>query len=267
MYDSRSPYGPTLFEGTATYYARYRPHYPQELFEFLVRCYHLDGTGRALDLGCGTGQLTFSLVPYFEQVIGMEPDEAMLKTARQLVCAAHVPNVCFKLGSSWELSPAMGQFRLVTMGESFHWMDREQVLFTLHSMIPPGGGVVIVSRKFHASQQHEAAVTKTLEQFLGARRRAGQGYSSHPSERHEVILARSLFAVLEPWHYEYQQDRTIDEIIGFLYSTSYAARRLFGDQAEAFEARLRSALLEVEPRGCFTFRILITALLGVRERG
>lgn len=47
-----------LFTGTAWHYARYRPGYPQVFFDDLVQRFHLDGTGRLLDLGCGTRQLT-----------------------------------------------------------------------------------------------------------------------------------------------------------------------------------------------------------------
>jgi hypothetical protein len=41
----------SLFTGTAWHYARYRPGYPQELLDDIVERFHLDGTGRLLDLG------------------------------------------------------------------------------------------------------------------------------------------------------------------------------------------------------------------------
>ncbi|MGQ0550299.1 MAG: methyltransferase domain-containing protein [Armatimonadota bacterium] len=120
---SRSAYDPTLYEGAARDYARYRLPYPRSLFEHLVSCFRLDGTGRALDLGCGTGQLAIPLAPYFEQVVAMDPDRGMLDEARRAAEAAGVANVRFVQGSSWELAPAMGQFRLVTMAiRSIGWI-------------------------------------------------------------------------------------------------------------------------------------------------
>jgi hypothetical protein len=45
-----------LLLGAAKYYERYRVPYPQEVFDWIVNEYRLDGCGRLLDGGCGTGQ-------------------------------------------------------------------------------------------------------------------------------------------------------------------------------------------------------------------
>ncbi|MGH9173431.1 MAG: class I SAM-dependent methyltransferase, partial [Vicinamibacterales bacterium] len=66
-----SPYR-DLFKGTASYYARYRPGYPAEFFAAVVEHFGLDGAGRLLDLGCGTGQLLIPLAPFVEAAIGMD---------------------------------------------------------------------------------------------------------------------------------------------------------------------------------------------------
>ena len=42
-----------------------------------------------------------------------------------------------------------------------------------------------------------------------------------------------------------------DSIVGFMFSTSIASRRVLGDAAGRFEADLRGALLECEPDGRF----------------
>lgn len=261
---TRSGYDPTLFEETAWYYARYRLPYPKKLFEHLARCYRLDGAGRTLDLGCGTGQLAIPLAPYFEQVVGMDPDSGMLDEARRAAEAAAAANVQFVRGSSWDLAPAMGQFRLATMGDSFHWMDRDSVLRALYEMVTPGGGVVLVDQRAQPPEPYWPIVKGLLAEFLGPRRRAGQGFYTHPDEGHEVVLGRSRFTVMPSWIYEYNRNQTIDEVIGFLYSTSFASRRLLGDRAGEFEPELRRRLLDLEPSGTFSERIVVTALLSAR---
>src|SRR5205085_5207244 len=59
------------FAGTAANYARYRPGYPVPLFERIVAAFRLDGTGRLLDVGCGTGKLALPLASQVAAVVGL----------------------------------------------------------------------------------------------------------------------------------------------------------------------------------------------------
>ncbi|MGQ0550300.1 MAG: hypothetical protein ACT4PY_11610 [Armatimonadota bacterium] len=78
------------------------------------------------------------------------------------------------------------------------------------------------------------------------------------------MLRRSHFTVMLNWIYEYNRNQTIDEVIGFLYSTSFASRRLLGERAEEFARELRRRLLDLEQSGTFSERIVVTALLTAR---
>jgi cyclopropane fatty-acyl-phospholipid synthase-like methyltransferase len=44
-----------LFAGTADCYRRFRPAYLTEVFDWIVAQHGLNGAGRLLDCGCGTG--------------------------------------------------------------------------------------------------------------------------------------------------------------------------------------------------------------------
>jgi len=257
----RTAYDPSLFTGTAAYYALYRPDYPQSLFEHLVDTYQLGPDSRVLDLGCGTGQLGIPLARYCKEVVCMDPDTDMVDEARQAAGAAGVRNISFTVGSSWDLSPAAGTFDLTVIGDAFHWMDRDQVLSVLFVMTEPGGGVAVIGRKLSYPEDCQAVVEATIKEFLGEQRRAGQGVYTHPAERHEVVLARSRFQVLPSWQTEYSLTWGISDLLGYLYSTSYANKRLFGDQVESFEQLLRSRLAELEPSETFPVRVEVTALL------
>ncbi|MFI6173883.1 methyltransferase domain-containing protein [Nocardia sp. NPDC051052] len=112
-----------LFTGTAWHYARYRPGYPRMFFDDLVQRFHLDGTGRLLDLGCGTGQLTLPLAEHVVEAVGMDPEPEMVVEAARQAQAAQITNATWVHGNSAGLPGELGRFRLVTMGRSFHWMD------------------------------------------------------------------------------------------------------------------------------------------------
>nr|MDT0523695.1 class I SAM-dependent methyltransferase [Streptomyces sp. DSM 41633] len=117
-----------LFAGTAWHYARYRPGYPRDFLDDLIQRLGLDGTGRLLDLGCGTGQLTLPLADHVVEAVGMDHESDMLVEASRQAQVAAVTNVSWIHGNSADLPGDLGHFTLVTMGRSFHWMDREHVL-------------------------------------------------------------------------------------------------------------------------------------------
>ncbi|MGW5384901.1 class I SAM-dependent methyltransferase [Nocardia sp. NPDC003963] len=87
-----------LFAGTAWHYARYRPGYPESLFDDLIRRFRLDGTGRLLDLGCGTGQLTLPLAAHFAEAVGVDPEPEMLAEAART----------FEFQRWWTIEQAIG---------------------------------------------------------------------------------------------------------------------------------------------------------------
>src|SRR5947209_6469738 len=70
---------PSLYAGSAAYYATGRVAYPEQVAEALVAALELDGSGRLLDVGCGPGSLTLLLAPHFEQAIGVDADADMLR--------------------------------------------------------------------------------------------------------------------------------------------------------------------------------------------
>ncbi len=56
------------FSGHAANYAKFRPNYPRQLFEYLVSI--APGRGRAWDCATGNGQAAVGLSAFFECVIG-----------------------------------------------------------------------------------------------------------------------------------------------------------------------------------------------------
>src|SRR5918992_2764452 len=72
----------TLFAGSARYYREGRLPYPAELASAFQEELGLDGSGRLLDVGCGTGEIALLLAPFYAEVVGLDADEDMLAEAR-----------------------------------------------------------------------------------------------------------------------------------------------------------------------------------------
>ncbi|MFE3187534.1 class I SAM-dependent methyltransferase [Nocardia sp. NPDC059240] len=255
MNDFPEPSG-GLFEGAAWHYARYRPDYPQVFIDDLVARYQLDGTGRLLDLGCGTGQLAIPLAAHVAEVIGLDPEPGMLTEAARCAEEAGVTNTVWHQAGSTDLPGEFGRFRMVTMGRSFHWMDREQVLLSLDAMVDRHGVIVLANdscliRPTTPWQQSVEAIQYRYlpPQQLPADTLPGRLDTPADHQPHDDFLANSPFPQVNRSIYEFIRQWTTHQVIGYLYSTSLPLRRLLGNRRADFEQEVADTLRPLEPHG------------------
>jgi ubiquinone/menaquinone biosynthesis C-methylase UbiE len=263
---SWNPYN--IFTGTAWYYARYRPSYPESVFSLLREKYHLNKRSRVLDLGCGTGQIALKLAPHVSEVVALDPQEEMLREGKSAAMSGSVSNITWLKGESNDLpslTVQIGNINLTTIARAFHWMDREQTLNDLFKITEPGGGVAIIYDSGPIDGTILAwkeVIQQTVRKWLGEERKAGtEGTYSHPKKRFEVFLKESDFHNLETVNYTIERSWTIDRIIGYLYSTSLASLPVLGDKKESFEAELRGRLQEIKSTGRFKEPVTINVMM------
>jgi ubiquinone/menaquinone biosynthesis C-methylase UbiE len=257
------PYDPTIYQGSAAYYAHGRPGYSRALAPTLAAELGLDGAGRLLDVGCGPGVLAIALADRFVEVIGLDPDAEMLAEGARRAVVAGISTIRWVQALAEDI-PALGlgQFRLVTFGQSFHWTDRERVAEAIYDILEPGGALALIAHVHAGRPQpsgpgeppipHEV-IRALIDRYLGPRRRAGQGFATPPTDRYEDALARTRFGVPRqifcPGRADIVQD--IDGVLANYFSTSFAAPHLFGNRRAQFEADVRAELAARSPSGLF----------------
>jgi ubiquinone/menaquinone biosynthesis C-methylase UbiE len=265
-------YDLALFEGAAEYYARYRPKYPKAVFDFLVVRFGLDASCRVLDLGCGTGNASLPLAASVGEIVGMDPDPGMIRVARELAAMANARNVTLLQAGSEDLSSPLGTFRLVIMGQSFHWMNRDQVLRDLHPLVEGGGGLALIGPAHGLVLEGEGppqpkepwwSIAETvMSKFVGERPRHRRSNPGEP--RHEQALLRSKFRIAEYHEFESERHFEIAGVIGLLYSMSGNLRAQLGPRLPEFENAVREELLQLSRSGKFVDRSRTAVLVVVR---
>jgi RimJ/RimL family protein N-acetyltransferase len=173
----------------------------------------------------------------------------MLAEAGKSARTAGITNVTWVQGNSADLPGDFGRFLLVTMGRSFHWMDREQVLTALDAIVDYDGAVVLAndSCPVRPSSPWQQAVEDIQYRFLPADSvpptpLPGRMNSPADHQPHEQILARSAFRHVDRRVYEFERPWAVDQVIGYLYSTSLPLRRLLGDRLPVFEQEITDTL-------------------------
>lgn len=122
------------FGHAAEEFERYRPDYPRELFDHILAAVPSDPRQRAVDLGAGTGKSTRALLPYFREVIAIEPDPGMAAKLKE-----ETPQVIVHGVTAEDFSQPDSTVDLVTVGNALHWMDLQRVFANAHSWLRPGG--------------------------------------------------------------------------------------------------------------------------------
>jgi len=186
---------PNRFKNPARYYTTGRPFYPKLLARRVAELVKLSRTDSVLDLGTGPGFLAIDFAPLAKSVTAIDPAEEMLQVARQNAERAGV-QIKFVKGSSFELSPQLGRFKLVTIGRAFHWMDGDQTLTALDALLERGGAVSLYGERYPEVEQnvwhHEfQALVDSYATDDPARARIRDNAS------HESVLLRSAFDHLE----------------------------------------------------------------------
>jgi SAM-dependent methyltransferase len=225
---------------------------------------HLSPSDRVLDLGCGPGFLAAAFAPYVNEVVALDPEPAMLAAAADYVRERGV-RVSLQQGSSYDLGAHLGMFQLVTMGRSFHWMDRPATLEALSRLIVPDGAVALFSdshldvpaNAWH--QQFESILESYAQRDPGHARTERKGPSWLP---HEAILLDSPFNRLERLSVIRSINTPVEQLIDRALSMSSTSPERLGPDLDTLVAKLRHALTEAAPSGNVQEVVEIEALLG-----
>jgi ubiquinone/menaquinone biosynthesis C-methylase UbiE len=231
------------FQSTVPFYARYRLAYPARLIERVIALTGLLPGDAVLDLGTGPGLLAVPFAAAGMRVTAADPEPTMLEAARQTARDAGVALTCWSGGSD-DLTSDMGPYRLVTMGRSFHWMDRAATLARLDTIVAPGGAIALFSDEHPKTAENRwtDVLHEVADRYGRASERVVAERKSPDYRSHESFLLASTFNVLEGVSVVIRKPITQDEIIGRAFSMSTCSPEKLGPRRDAFEADLRAAL-------------------------
>ena len=230
---------PSLYAGSAQYYAIGRVSYSIALADALAGGLELDGTGRLLDVGCGPGNFTLLLAPWFAQATGVDADRDMLAEAERRAEQAGIDTVQWLQLRAEELPAGLGAYQVISFAQSFHWMDQATVARTALGMLEPGGSCVHVHATTHRGVDSDAvlphpqpprsAIDELIERYLGTVSRWGKDLPPNKGDREaEIWRAAGCYGAQRievPGHIV---DSTSDQNVDGIFSLSTSTPQLFG---------------------------------------
>lgn len=130
------------FDLVADSYNMYRSPYPQQVVETVIAVSHLHQGSRALEIGCGTGQLSVPLAQHGIDLLALELGPHLAALARQNL--KRFPHVHVETSSfeAWPLPRR--KFDAVVSASAFHWLDPALRFTKSAAALQPGGFLTIL---------------------------------------------------------------------------------------------------------------------------
>jgi ubiquinone/menaquinone biosynthesis C-methylase UbiE len=253
----------SLFEGAASFYAKFRPDYPTVLWDRLAREAALDSSSVVVDLGCGSGAAAFALAPRVAEVVGVDPDGAMLAEAERRAASKGLENIRWVHCRAESFNEEPRDLALIVAASSFHWMDRHRVAELGRRLLRPGGvfavagnpnPIVLIRQRVGVG----AAIAEVQDRWFGDQPELAPAALVGVEE----VFRSCHFKSTETLRFPTQQCWTVDELLGFLCSTSLPPNQRLGDRYTEFATDIERAVLQIEPSGSWLQEGVATLVLA-----
>ncbi|MGF1522006.1 MAG: class I SAM-dependent methyltransferase [Leptolyngbyaceae cyanobacterium] len=133
------------FSDRAENYVRYRPSYPDAVWERLHAEIGLTVDAVIADVGSGTGLSTELFLRHGNSVFAVEPNQDMRQAAETLL--QKYPQFHSVAGTAEDTTLPRQSMDCVVVGHAFHWFDPQKAKQEFARILRPGGWVVLMWNK------------------------------------------------------------------------------------------------------------------------
>jgi SAM-dependent methyltransferase len=199
------------FSTQAADYAKFRPGYPQELFDYLGSI--VPSRRLAWDCGTGNGQAAVRLASVFDRVIATDASE------KQIANAQTHDGVDYRVAPAENCGIQSGTVDLITVAQALHWFDLDRFYDEARRVLWPDGILAASAYNLlHIEPAIDNVVNRYYYEVMGP---------FWPPERRLVEQFNGLpfpFREIDPPKFEMTAQWNLDHLIGYLRSWSSTQR-------------------------------------------
>ena len=232
------------FDAWARDYDRYRPRYPQALFDHIAAKLRLPARPQVVDLGAGTGRASLAMAERGWHVTAVEPGGPMLDVLRARAGDARL-SVQTVQARAEETGLLTASADLVTAAQAFHWFDRPRAVAEMARILRPGGGVALFwnvrdeTRSAFVADYHELLHAWFGDADTGRYAQAGRATGRH--ETRAALAGNPDFGEVELDEVAHELSTTATDFVGMAFTASYVQSLEAPDQ-DRFRAEVNALL-------------------------
>jgi SAM-dependent methyltransferase len=210
------------FSKQAADYAKFRPRYPRELFEYLGNI--APSRQLAWDCGTGNGQASVGLATAFDRVIATDASEKQISNAQP---HRHIE---YRVAPAENSGIKSGTVDLLMVAQALHWFDLDRFYVEARRVLKPNGALAASAYLF---AQIEPAIDAVVNQyysevvgpFWAPERRLVENFAEIPFPFHKIDPPKFEMAV----HWD------LDHLVGYLRTWSATQRFIAAKGADPLE--------------------------------
>ena len=210
------------FSKQAADYAKFRPRYPQKLFEYLGSV--APNRGLAWDCGTGNGQAAVGLATVFDRVIATDASEKQIANAR-----SH-ERVEYRVTRAEKSDLESASIDLIMVAQALHWFDLDRFYDEVRQVLKPDG--VLAASAYNLLRVQPAideVVNRYYYEVVGPfwppERELVENFADLPFPFHEI----------DPPKFEMTAQWNLDHLIGYLRTWSSTQRFMAAKGSDPLE--------------------------------
>ena len=215
------------FSQQASAYTKYRPHYPEALFQYLAEL--TLNHQRAWDCATGSGQAALGLAQYFEKVIATDASDEQIANA-----VAH-DRITYAVAPAEKTEITSGSVDLIVVAQALHWFDFDGFYAEVRRVLKKGG---VIAAWSYSLLRISSAIDRVLDQFYAdvvgpfwppERKLVDDKYQSIPFPFEELVAPQ--FKMGTRWN--------LDRLVGYLGTWSSVQKFKDKHNADPIEVVIR----------------------------
>jgi SAM-dependent methyltransferase len=254
------------FGDWAPQYERYRPSYPDALFDHISARLQLPARAQVADLGAGTGKAARAMARRGWHVVAIEPGESMLRVLRAQAVAEGL-DIETRLAQAEQTGLPDTSVDLVTAAQAFHWFDTDRAVPEMARIVRPGGGVAAFwNSRAEDRSPFLAAYIELLGHYV-PEEHIDRHNPDDVAHTREQLSVGGWFAVDERVQLTHTVQMTHDDFLGLVFTASYVRMFAQGGAEERLRSDLRTLLTAHGPDGRVDVLYDVHVYIGQRRSG
>jgi SAM-dependent methyltransferase len=196
-------------------YVKYRPSYPRDAIDAIVREAHIDEGARIADIGSGTGISARLLLERGYEVVGVEPNAEMRAAAEEGLAA--FPRFRSVDGTAERTGLEDSSVSLAVAAQAFHWFRRDEAKSELERIVRAPHRVALMWNE-------RLTDTPFLEAYEDTLHRLATDYAEVNHANIDRAAIGAFFARYQTFAFPNVQRFDRDGFIGRARSSSYVPK-------------------------------------------